>query len=49
MMLISIVVLKFKLSKSIEFDDVIILKTMKTWNCQFLGTKIAQEDTEKMR
>ena len=27
-------------SNSIEFDDVIILKTMKTWNCQYLGNRI---------
>ena len=28
------------LSKSIEFDDVIILKTMKTWKCQYVGNRI---------
>ena len=27
----------------IEFDDVIILKTMKKWNCQNLGDEINYE------
>ena len=49
-MLIWIIVLKFESAdKLAEFDDAIILKTMKTWNCQFLGTKIACEDLEEMR
>ena len=30
-------------SKSIKFDDVIILKTRKTWNCQYLGSEIKYE------
>ena len=48
-MLISIIVLKFESTdKLVEFDDVIILKTMKTWK-QFLGTKMAYEDIENMR
>ena len=27
----------------IEFDDVIILKTMKKWNCQYLGYEMKYE------
>ena len=34
-MLIPIIVLKFEsTNKLVKFNDVIILKTMKTWNCQ---------------
>ena len=37
-MLILIIILKLETTdKLVEFDDVLILKTMKTWNCQFLG------------
>ena len=40
MMLISLMVLKFKSTvKSIKFDDVIILKTMKTLNANILVMK----------
>ena len=36
--------LKFnQLAKLIEFDDVIILKAMKTWNCLYLGNKMKYE------
>ena len=46
----SIVVLKFRSTdKLVEFDDFIILRTMKTGNCQFPGTKISCEDIENMR
>ena len=42
MMLISIVVLKFESTvKIIRFEYVIILKTMKTPNCQFLGNQLS--------
>ena len=27
----------------IEFNDIIILKTMKKWNCQYLGNKMKYE------
>ena len=46
-MLILIVVLK-STDKLVKFNDVIIFKTMKTLNYQILGTKIANEDTEKV-
>ena len=50
MMPISIIVLKFESTDKLdENDDEIILKTMKTGNCQFLGTKIAYENIENMR
>ena len=43
-MLISIVLLNLNpLFKSIEFDEVIILKTLKTSNFQFLDIKIAKK------
>ena len=49
-MVISIITLELETTDNlVQFDDALILKTMKTGNCQFLGTKIAQEDTEKMR
>ena len=48
MMLISIIVLKFESTDKLdEIDDEIMLKTMKTWNCQFQF--LAYEDIENMR
>ena len=49
-MLIFIIILELETTdKLVEFDDVLILKTMKHKIANYLGAKTAKRDTEQMR